>query len=182
MSFNRGDKVKLEAFSDTEARAAGVATMDERLNGDTKGNWVGRTVTVAHVSIKYFEFEEDGGHWCWPRHAAQSAIYVPAARPAPNVCEEANIIAGGDRQRQRDYGHPLDNHRRIADLWNAYIKGRKDPAAPLSEIDAGLMMILLKVAREQNTPKRDNLVDICGYAKCIESMYSEIERRKGGVA
>ena len=105
----------------------------------------------------------------------------PAPTPAPlNVCEEANKVAGGDRQR--DYGHPLDNHQRIAALWNAYLNNRPKPDADITATDAALLMILLKVAREINTPKRDNLVDICGYAKCLESMYAEIEKRKGGAA
>lgn len=102
--------------------------------------------------------------------------------PAPtkeSVCAEADRIAGHDRQR--DYGHPLDNHQRIAMLWNAFIATRPHAEQALTPIDAGLMMILLKVAREMNTHKRDNLVDICGYTKCVEKMIAEIERREKGV-
>lgn len=32
------------------------------------------------------------------------------------ILEEADALAGKDRSR--DYGHPLDNHQRIADVWH----------------------------------------------------------------
>lgn len=81
---------------------------------------------------------------------------------------EAMQVAGKDRSR--DYGHPLDNHERIARLWNAYLDNRGKPLATLQPEEVAWMMILLKVAREQQTPKRDNLVDTCGYVRCIELM------------
>ena len=82
----------------------------------------------------------------------------------PSILEEAMECTSGDRRR--DYAHPLPNHQRIAAYWNAHlhsvgIEGVLTPA------DVALMMILLKVARQARTPKRDNLVDIAGYARCV---------------
>jgi len=85
--------------------------------------------------------------------------------PAPNVLLDANAVAGKDRAEA--YGHPYDNHQRIANLWNAFLDGRRTKG-PLSPADVALMMVLLKVARHQHAPKRDNLVDVCGYARCVE--------------
>ena len=85
-----------------------------------------------------------------------------------NVLEEANRIAGQDRSR--DYGHPLLNHERIARYWTDFLANREP--GPLKPREVALMMILLKVAREQHTPKRDSLVDIAGYVKCVEMMDS----------
>lgn len=85
-----------------------------------------------------------------------------------NILQEAEALTDGPRQR--DYDHPLPNHQRIANLWNAYAECRKDRHAPLSPEDVATMMILLKIARHVYTPKRDNLVDICGYARCLERM------------
>ena len=87
---------------------------------------------------------------------------------AQTVLEEAAGLTAGDRQR--DYDHPLPNHQRIARLWNAYLDCRREPEGCLSPEDVATMMILLKVARNVFTPKRDNLVDICGYARCLERM------------
>jgi hypothetical protein len=85
-----------------------------------------------------------------------------------NVLQEADAITMGDRQR--DYDHPLPNHQRIARLWNGYLDSRKDRESDLTPEDVATMMILLKIARQVYTPRRDNLVDICGYARCLERM------------
>jgi hypothetical protein len=88
--------------------------------------------------------------------------------PSESILLEAERLVNGDRRR--DYDHPLPNHQRIADLWNAYIKCRKEPSGELGPEDIARMMILLKIARDVYTPKRDNLTDIAGYAFCLESM------------
>jgi hypothetical protein len=84
------------------------------------------------------------------------------------ILDEAARLTEGDRQR--DYDHPLPNHQRVARLWNAYLDCRKEPGGRISPEDVATMMILLKIARNVFTPKRDNLVDICGYARCLERM------------
>ena len=80
------------------------------------------------------------------------------------VLQEAIRITSGDRQR--DYDHPKPNHEKIAKMWNSYLEIRKDPQADISATDACVMMILLKIVRNAHTPKRDNWVDIPGYARC----------------
>jgi hypothetical protein len=85
------------------------------------------------------------------------------------ILEEAIRITGGDRQR--DYDHPKPNHERIAVMWNAYLSIRVDPLGPISAADAAYMMILLKVARDVKTPKRDSVVDIAGYARCVARIH-----------
>jgi len=79
-----------------------------------------------------------------------------------NVLEIANELTGGDRQK--DYGHPRDNFQKIADLWAGY-KGLNYKYTPE---DVAMMMILVKVARQKNKPKNDNLIDIAGYARTAE--------------
>lgn len=101
-------------------------------------------------------------------------IYVDlAARrqvpPIPSsILAEALEITGG--ARRRDYDHARPNHERIASLWNAYLGIRKDGKAPISAGDAATMMLLLKLARHVYTPKRDNLVDVAGYARCLSQI------------
>jgi len=80
------------------------------------------------------------------------------------ILDEAIRITSGERRR--DYDSATPNHVRIANLWNAYISGRKAPASPLSPGDVALMMILLKIARAAFTATRDSAVDIAGYARC----------------
>ena len=85
-----------------------------------------------------------------------------------SILDEAKRITSGDRRH--DYGHPSENFKRIADLWNAYLGVRKDPSAPVSPEDVAWMMVLLKIARDVNTPHRDSLVDSLGYVRCLSMM------------
>lgn len=77
-----------------------------------------------------------------------------------NILIEADEITGGSRQE--DYGSPEDSFQRIADYWELYLKTHVSP------VDVARMMILLKLARQEHSPKRDNLVDIAGYARTEE--------------
>lgn len=80
-----------------------------------------------------------------------------------SILAEADEIAGTNRSR--DYGHPLANHRRIAEIWNVQLE--KKLAVPLTPGDVATLMIGLKLARLVNSPNhRDSFIDICGYAKC----------------
>ena len=88
-----------------------------------------------------------------------------------NILEEANELTQGPRQQS--YGSPKENLRRIAVLWNVYLEGRqsKEPyfdELQINEEDVAMMMMLLKLARQMNSAKRDNLVDMCGYIRLIE--------------
>lgn len=80
------------------------------------------------------------------------------------ILEEALRITSVDRRKAYDAATP--NHQRIAGAWNWYLASRPDPAEPISPKDVAMMMLLLKVAREVNSPRRDNFVDIAGYARC----------------
>ena len=99
-------------------------------------------------------------------HWAADVLEYAKQRDAESVLDVAKRIAGVSRSR--DYGHPLANHERIARLWNAYIAN--NPSDTLSPEDVAWMMVLMKVAREQNTHKADNLVDVVGYVRCVELM------------
>lgn len=85
----------------------------------------------------------------------------------PSVLEEALAYTSGDRRR--DYDHALPNHERIAGYWNAHLSA-VGIIGKLSAADVAMMMILLKVARQARTPKRDNIVDMAGYARCLSQI------------
>lgn len=87
--------------------------------------------------------------------------------PRPSILQEADAIAGQDRSR--DYGHPYDNHRRIAEIWSVQAEHLLKDGAKFTPDLVALMMIGLKLARLANSPShRDSMVDVCGYAKCWE--------------
>jgi hypothetical protein len=68
----------------------------------------------------------------------------------------ANLITG---QRQEDYGPPIKNFQRIANLWNAHMETNIFTPRKVAEL-----MLLLKMARTINSPTEDSYVDAIGYA------------------
>lgn len=71
------------------------------------------------------------------------------------------------QRRNEKYGEPEDNFARIAELWNAWLCIRKEPAAPLTETDVAIMLAEVKMARLANDPTHmDSWVDLAGYAGC----------------
>ena len=94
--------------------------------------------------------------------------------PEENILREADKLTAEDRRG--DYGHPLDDYNRTAALFNAAFADKL--SSPFAAEDMMLAMILVKVSRQRNKPKRDNLTDICGYARCIELAEQERKNRK----
>lgn len=79
------------------------------------------------------------------------------------ILQEADAIAG--ESKSRDYGHPYENHRRIAEIWSVQLGPIL--SRPILPSEVALMMIGLKLARLINSPNHhDSMVDVCGYAKC----------------
>lgn len=76
-----------------------------------------------------------------------------------SALEEAQRLVHGDRGA--DYGHPIDDYTRTGRLWGAILG--------LPDIDPRLcclMMAAVKISREVNKHKKDNLTDLAGYAEC----------------
>ena len=75
------------------------------------------------------------------------------------VLRRAETLVNG--KRAADYGEPVDNFRRIANLWTAYLDGKTE----LDEADAAIMQGLIKIARLRETKNHwDSWVDLAGYA------------------
>lgn len=93
------------------------------------------------------------------------ASYEPKGKPdIATVLEEAAQIVDGPRRET--YGDPKENHARTAALWNAYLTS--GPEFVLTARDVCMLNILQKISRDRHCPKRDNLVDIAGYARNAE--------------
>lgn len=87
---------------------------------------------------------------------------------AETVLEEAQRIIYGDREKT--YGHPAKNFENTAVFWRAWLFAKHGAAPPLDVEDVAMMMVLLKLARQAHGHKRDNLVDLCGYAACVQKV------------
>lgn len=75
-----------------------------------------------------------------------------------DVLEEALRLTTGDRNNS--YGPPTQDFTRIAGMWEEILGCEVRPK------DVALCMIALKLSRATWASKRDNWVDIAGYARC----------------
>lgn len=99
--------------------------------------------------------------------------------------QEAQRLVHGDRNDS--YGHPIDDYTCTGRLWAGAIDRwiHKQPgfenAPTFPDIPpelATLMMGLMKVSRQIHKPKRDNLVDLAGYAECTHMIVEEQAKRR----
>jgi len=81
-----------------------------------------------------------------------------------DILAEASRITRGSRQAQ--YGPPDQDFRRTAGMWSALFLSKLKDGVTFEPRDVALAMILLKTSRETHQRKRDNWVDIAGYASC----------------
>lgn len=93
------------------------------------------------------------------------------------VLKEALNCVNGEREKQ--YGSPEDNFRRIADLWSTYLTSLFEDekvVVDIDPIDVAKMMILFKIARSNgDKDKLDNYVDMIGYGACAAEIFENGE-------
>lgn len=91
-------------------------------------------------------------------------VVEPQAVAYESVGAEAERLVNGDRQAA--YSHPYDDYLKTAKMWSGLLAHKlKEDITPE---EAVMMMVCLKLSREQYKHKRDNLVDGCGYILLIE--------------
>ncbi len=86
-----------------------------------------------------------------------------------DIAERAVDLVYGDRQKT--YGHPLDNFDRAAKLWSVILE--KEVTAE----QVCLCMEAMKIAREIHVPKLDNSIDGIGYWLVLAEIRQERIRR-----
>ena len=96
------------------------------------------------------------------------------------VLKEALNCVNGEREKQ--YGSPEDNFRRIADLWSVYLTSLFEDekiVVDIDPIDVAKMMVLFKIARSNgDEDKLDNYIDILGYGACAAEIFESSEKTK----
>jgi hypothetical protein len=81
--------------------------------------------------------------------------------------EVLETAAQAVRERGDSYGPPAEHFARTVGAINAILGHKLNE--PLTPADWGVMMICDKLARHQHRPKVDNLVDVAGYAGCMNA-------------
>jgi hypothetical protein len=75
-----------------------------------------------------------------------------------------NLVQQTIDQRGRDYGTPAENLKRISTLWSMHLEFE------ISEYDVAIMMVMLKLARNANEAKDDNILDAAAYLALADSV------------
>lgn len=133
--------------------------------------------TLAQSIMSASETEEGDDEDCF------TADLNPEKKPETFVLDQAKAIVYGARQNM--YGHASTNFRRTARLWEVVL------GVPVTDIQVGLAMIQLKVARIHNLVEReaqggapatfdeieDGFKDVAGYAEA--TMRARFERPDG---
>ena len=95
---------------------------------------------------------------------------------ARKTLETAAEFVAGDRQET--YGDPDKSFRAVAAMWDQYLAARPGSREQnISSSDVACMMVLLKLVRQANKPKTDNLVDAAAYAALAEEVSGTPEAR-----
>jgi len=88
-----------------------------------------------------------------------------------SVADEASTLVNGPRGE--NYGHPLDDFTRTAQMWSALF------GIPVTAEQVALAMVCVKLSREAHTPHPtdDNVIDAMGYLVCHRMVQDERVRR-----
>ncbi len=99
---------------------------------------------------------------------------IVAAPIATSILAEAERIT--TQTRRDEYGHPFDNFSRIAREWSLELA--EQLKVDITPEQVGRMMIRVKMVRLRHNPKhRDSLVDISGYANCLDLIRQRREEK-----
>lgn len=109
---------------------------------------------------------------------SSTIIMDDVALPPPSLNQRADVLINGDRQQ--DYGDKLQNFAQTAMIWQGLLAHKLLPGAKILPEDVGHLMIGLKLSRLAKTPDHnDSLLDIAGYAGCVDKLQSERIAEKG---
>lgn len=88
-----------------------------------------------------------------------------------SILDEAKRITEG--VRRAEYGAPADDFARAAYMWTGIVARKLRDGQSITAMDIPLCMIAIKLARQSHFHKRDNLVDIAGYARTAAMVAGE---------
>lgn len=87
---------------------------------------------------------------------------------SPVTLEAHGLVMGN---RGKDYGHPREDFSRTGRIWGGILSEwakETNGEAPVPPEIVGLCMIGVKLSRQVNRPKRDNMTDAAGYAETVQ--------------
>jgi hypothetical protein len=91
-----------------------------------------------------------------------------APRQEPSILREAHEAVNGERME--NYGEQRRNFTDIGDMWSVVLRDKL--VAPITPQDVAMCQIAVKLSRLTRTggQHRDSIVDIAGYAECLDKV------------
>lgn len=114
-------------------------------------------VLAAELGLQFFDA------WSGNQLEEPPRTSYTAEHGMASILDTARKLTDGDRRG--DYGHPDDDFERAALMWTGILRPKLITDQRVTAEDIPLCMIAVKLAREVHSHKRDNLVDIAGYAR-----------------
>ncbi len=96
--------------------------------------------------------------------AASRKAALPGETERGKLLHEVDALIHGDRNLS--YGTPTQNFQDTATVWNVQFRHLLADGRQFEPADVARAMIGLKIVRMIAADKRDNWLDIAGYAAC----------------
>ena len=121
--------------------------MDRMIHKDKQEKWLSNDTSQTE------------SEWIWyvPKTLADYERLIKSE--TESILSEAERIVNGDRQA--DYSDPVANFKHISAIASSISKENLSPTT------CAIVMIAVKLARENYKHKRDNLVDFAGYVEIL---------------
>lgn len=156
----------LPGWRDSAGAKLEVAIADEiDIFALTVDQWISRA--VGDIKVGPGRILNAGGQKYPPRGVCQELETEPES-----ILQEAQRLVHGDRGAS--YGRPLRDFSRTAAMWTALFGERLRAGESFGPQDVGMAMIAVKLSREVNKHKRDNLTDCAGYAETIQLVHEDL--------
>jgi len=152
-------RLDIQALTHPDITAIGLLPGWENSRGALTEAMIARELGLK-VFVHYW-FNRSHTLWSFGQREWDELNLPP--HPSPDAIpewEEAFQLVSGAREQA--YGHPWTDFSRTAKMWSGLLSAKL--RSDLTPEDVAQMMVCVKMSREQNSPKRDNVVDMIGYA------------------
>jgi len=136
------------------------------------------TITPCSSNVNFVQVEGQSTSLLKPRTftvSSNAPCWTPIEENSTkkeSVVDKAIKLVNTDRQA--DYGHPAEDFTRATGMLSSLgfrFQNSDGTLRELSAIDIPIIQMCVKLSREVNRHKDDNVVDIIGYAKCLDMVY-----------